>query len=133
VRNGVAIDRLVSGNGTGLCGGAIVKGDAHGGNVWGSADGRQRSALGDQRSTVGDVGEARHRRRILRISCRGHMDPDAWLDVYSGELGVGTEYVRVLDLLKIGQAVQIDVGLQKSSVGNLTGDLGELERFVGLI
>jgi hypothetical protein len=33
------------------------------------------------------------------------MNPDAWLDVYSGKFTVRTEYVGVLNLLEIRQTV----------------------------
>ena len=73
----------------------------------------------------------RDRGRVRRVRRRRDVDPDAGLDVNSGRLAIRAQHIGVLDLLEIGQSVEIDVHLPQkaqAAIGDIAGDLGEFER-----
>jgi hypothetical protein len=78
------------------------------------------------------VRESRNRRRILWVGGLGNRDPYARLNVNAGRLAV-CERVHVTDPLKVSQAVQVDVNLQKSPIGNIPIDFDKLQNFFSLV
>ena len=51
----------------------------------------------------------------------------------AGELAVRAEHMRILDLLQIAHAVQIDVDLKEAAIGNVARNCLEFERLDGLV
>jgi hypothetical protein len=82
---------------------------------------------------VRDIGHPGDRRCILRIGGLERVDPQSGLDVDAGGLAVRAKHMRILNLLQIPDAMQIDVGLKEAAIGNVTRDFVELQGPHGLV
>ncbi len=70
---------------------------------------------------------------VLRIGGLRCVDPESGLDVDAGGLAVRAKHMRILNLLQIPDAMQIDVVLQEAAIWNVARNLIELERLDGLV
>ncbi len=80
-----------------------------------------------------NICQPRHRGDILRIGRLRDGQPQSRLDMKTCRLAVRSQHIRILNLLKVPDAVQVNIILEEAAIGNVAGDEVELQGLMGLV